>query len=207
MLGVGLLKRILFTSNQRPTNLTASGVSRAEIDDGSLCGCYRVLYGMGGVEGLQSLNEEREKMAVLFVEGNGLPSDRGDDFSGLRKKRLATRVMRIFNEMECDLPPVFKVHLGFSRTGRRNMRCAENSRAVPEIRKGDIQTAVVAKNYLEGFDAQITSSECTNHACATDGIDVSGLKTLHSWNCNTARIFTGLETWRKGSAKSASDVV
>jgi hypothetical protein len=62
---------------------------------------------------------------------------------------------------------------------------AENSRTVPEIRKGNIQTAVVAKNYLEGFDPQISGTDRAHHTFATDGIDVSGLKSLHSWNCST----------------------
>jgi hypothetical protein len=48
-----------------------------------------------------------------------------------------------------------------------------------------IQTAVVAKNYLEGFDPQISGTERAHHTFATDGIDVSGLKSLHSWNCST----------------------
>jgi hypothetical protein len=62
---------------------------------------------------------------------------------------------------------------------------AENSRTVQEIRKGNIQTAVVAKNYLEGFDPQISGTDRAHHTFATDGIDVSGLKSLHSWNCST----------------------
>jgi hypothetical protein len=60
--------------------------------------------------------------------------------------------MGILHAMRSDLAVLFKIYFGLSSSGSGDCRCGENPSAVPEIRKGDQQTAVPVKDYLKGLD-------------------------------------------------------
>jgi len=74
-------------------------------------------------------------MAMLLFEGDGLPLDCSDYFSGLGKVSTSIGVMGIFNEMRCNFTALFEVHLRLPCARGGDCGDRKNSCTVPEIRE------------------------------------------------------------------------
>jgi hypothetical protein len=88
-------------------------------------------------------------MTVLRVQSYRLSFDGCDDLARLREMRAAIRVVRILNQMRCDLAAIRKINLDFSGAGGRKECGAEKSNPMSEIGKRDEQAPVFAEEYLK----------------------------------------------------------
>ena len=88
-------------------------------------------------------------------------------------------VMRIFNEMRCDLSIAFKVDLGFARTVGRNGRNGEYPRPMSKIRERNKKTTVLVENNLKRFNSKVAGTNGANDALRAYRVNVLGLVAVH----------------------------
>src|SRR5712664_3828640 len=80
-----------------------AGRRKLECQDGSFRRYTRVLRAVRCLEGFKALQEHREDVSLLPVKGNRLTLDRGPHLPILREVCATVRMMRVFDQMRCDL--------------------------------------------------------------------------------------------------------
>src|SRR4051794_4822702 len=108
----------------------------------------RVLRIVCCIERVKALEQHGENVSLLAIQRNRLALDRGANLSVLGKVSATVGMVRVLDQVRCDLASDLKVHFRRPLAISWNLRRCENSRAVSKVRKVDKQAAVAAENDL-----------------------------------------------------------